>query len=146
MVSPTANAKIKYNNKLMLDVHINTIKGFMYDVILHAPQDNDGVVSLKVNFAKAVVWLESAHASKREFNLSNINTTSSNLAKEIIGHIGSIVRGDEQFLPPALIVGWTETGRYVKAEYTETSRLNPVTKQQEKNITFKFYYHQPKIW
>ena len=71
-LTSTAYAKITYKEKKFEDVHLNTVKGFLYELTHHGNTQN--LPNVKVFLPKAtraLVWLTNIHTNPKIFKLKN---------------------------------------------------------------------------
>ena len=134
-----AEAKITYNNSALNDLHINTIKGLLYDIAhsegvvrRHTP-NKEQIQKLLPQFSKAIVWLIKYHNSSTTYKLENMSNEEAKLIKGVVATITDVIQGKY----PGLLVEkaldhWTKIGSRLIAEYKVNSN-NTTSK-----ITWKF--------
>lgn len=133
----TADAKVYYQDNLLRDVQVNTVKGFCYDVSYSVNEPS--IVSWRPVFAKSLVWLDKLHADSKDYHLEKIKGTESKTIRDAIDMIIQVFEGKYPNIPPDVAAHhWVTTGRRVIIEYSETSVVNPKTKKEEKRIVWKF--------
>lgn len=152
-LSATANAKVQWNNKLMGDMHANTIKGFLYDVS-HSPMTNGRMILWRPTFAKALVWLNRAHADKKLYILENCKKKKetkleASIILDAIGAIADVVRRkvphfktDEEI--NAALVRWTTLGKKVVVSYNKKDVITNGKRETKIKWVFKLNVKKTK--
>ena len=133
----TADAKVYYQGNVLRDIQVETVKGFCYDVSYSV--NEPAVISWRPIFAKSLVWLDKLHADSKDHHLEKIKGTESKTIRDVIDMIIQVLDGKYPNIPPDVAMHrWVTTGRRVIVEYSETTRVNPKTQKEEKNIVWKF--------
>jgi hypothetical protein len=139
----TAQAEVTYKGKVFEDVHVYTIKGFLYDVIntdnkTKEQQREHEVVMPKI--VKALVWFSKHHADKKVYKLEDFKHDSAFAIKEAVDNLVKVAEGEYKGFPAeAALESWLKTGQRVVLGYKEKTTINPVTNKKEKRtiVTFK---------
>ena len=115
----TAQAKVSYGTRVLSEVHVQGIKGFLYDVVTENPR-RDLVIRLKPKFASAIVWLDESFASRQEFKIKELATSNENaeIISEAITHITKVAQGNSSLPAEATIERWVSLGQRVEASYS----------------------------
>ena len=117
LFSTTAQAKIVFNGRAMQDVHLNTIKGFLYEVY----EQTNVVVKREVGirFARTIQWLETTHKSKSAYTLSSKSKDpSAQLVLSAMNQITQVLSEHKNF-GDVLLKKWFLVGRQVQSNYKE---------------------------
>tara|TARA_A100001515_G_C4550568_1_gene203272 strand:- start:76 stop:624 length:549 start_codon:yes stop_codon:yes gene_type:complete len=116
----SAEAKVSYGDRTLNEIHIQGIKGFLYDVVTDNPR-RDLVVQLKPKFTRAIVWLDESFASRQEFKIKELAATNENaeIVAEAIKHISNVAQGNSTLPAEATLERWVSLGQRVIANYTE---------------------------
>ena len=80
-----AQAKVTYNNTILQDMHMNTIKGLLYDTVNsqeYKKEEKKELEEAKLGFTKAIVWLTKHHNDKAIYKLTG-GTISGHTLKHI---------------------------------------------------------------
>jgi hypothetical protein len=104
----------------MEDLHIDTIKGHLYETSRIAKES--GRKDRSDLFARSVTWLEKLHKSKKTFDISKISKEEAKVIKASVYFISRVEAGD--FVPqimPATIGIWIEIGRIIVVDKSKNS-------------------------
>jgi hypothetical protein len=120
--APTVQAKVLYGNSYMSDMHLNTIKGMLYDMTHNGGASDEAnreeTQKNLLNFSKAIVWLTSRHNDSAVYKLEKLHNEEARLIKDIIAVIGDVLEGKYEGFPVELAMQrWTSLGSNVIAEY-----------------------------
>lgn len=131
LFSTIAQAKIVYNSRTMQDIHLNTIKGYLYEVY-----EKTNVIVKKttgVQFARTIQWLNNAQKSKKIYTISpKSEDLSALLVLSAMKQITQIINDYEEF-GEALLRKWHKVGKKVQSSY----------KEKEGKITWKLVLQPP---
>jgi len=119
-IATTANAKLTMNGAKLEDLHIDTIKGHLYEST--RLQKEQGLKDNSDLFARSTEWMEKLHKSEKTFEIGNISQKEAKVLAASIFFISRVERGE--FVPkimPATIGVWIELGRLVVIEKGENS-------------------------
>ena len=116
-----AQAKISYNSAVLTDMHLNTIKGLLYDLAHpeNAEEANEeNIQQLLPKFSKTIVWLTNHHNSSRTYRLERMQNEESEIIKNMITTIADLMQGQYSGFPvERAMYRWTVMGSRVLAEY-----------------------------
>jgi len=120
-LSVPAQAKLFYNDKELVDFHISSIKGFLYDLV----QTQEIAIKKQIiaKFARTIVWLEKKHRDEKKHELKKNKTKDKNVIEDIklikasIKYLALIQKGEDPDISPKVIEYWAKRGRRVVAEY-----------------------------
>jgi hypothetical protein len=145
-LSATANAKVQWNKKVMGDMHVNTIKGFLYDVS-HSTTSHQRLVLYRPQFAKALVWLNRVHADKKfhvlekckEAKETNIQAS---IVLDAIGAISDLVMKKVPHFQTTEKINealerWRVMGKQVVVSYSEQNEIVKGKRKTKVKWTFK---------
>lgn len=107
-----ANAKITVFDTPLVDMHIATVKGQLFDSTKLAK--NSGKKDYSDLFARAIDWLQKAHKSKKIFELSNLENQEAEVILASVYFISKVEKGE--YVPnimPSAIGIWEELGKLV---------------------------------
>ncbi len=139
-LTSSAYAKVTYKEKKFEDAHLNTVKGFLYELTHHGNAQN--LPNIKVFLPKvtrAIVWLTKVHNDPKTFKLESFKTEEAQIMKEAIINISDIASGKYPDFPiEQALARWYELGAQVVIEYKEKSVNNPLTGKVEKQVNWKF--------
>ena len=121
-----AEAKVLYNNSVLTDLHLNTIKGLLYDMTHPEKVDEknkESIQQLLPKLSKAVVWLTNCHNSSTTYKLERIHSEESKIIKETITTIADVLQGKYSGFPVEKAMHrWTVLGSRVLVEYQIISK------------------------
>ena len=129
-----AEAKISYNNTILTDMHLNTIKGMLYDLVHSedAEEADEKTTQLLPKYSKAIVWLINHHNNPRTYRLERANSEEAEVIKHVIAIITDLMQGRFSGFPvESAMYRWTSLGSRVLAEYQVNSD-GPVPQTQWK--------------
>jgi len=133
-----AQAKVYHKGRVLVDMQISTIKGLLYDI---SHNNIDKAVELKFQpiCAKALTWLDKAHASKEKIELTKTKKVEGKLINEAVTVIVEVIQDKFPNLPAGIAIPrWTRLGKRVIVEYSEKIVYDPVTKSKKKQVKWKF--------
>ena len=152
-LTTAAHAKVTLNNTVMTGDHLSVIKGLLYD-ITHTPDAKKDKKTAEIlpKFARAIVWINNCHFSKKVYKLEKISTEDADLIKHAVKIITDIQDGKYPGVPPDIALQrWHSLGERVVAQYTKkkeqvTWKFNLLPeKSQTKNLVFKHTAEVVKI-
>jgi hypothetical protein len=117
-----AQAKVTYNNSIVADIHLNTIKGLLYNLTHpeYAITDTEKqeIQVLLPKFSKAVVWLMARHNSATSYRLERLRNEEAKTVMHAITMIVDLVQGKYPGIPTErALARWTRIGSRVQASY-----------------------------
>ena len=117
-----AQAKVKYNDNVMAEIHINIIKGLLYDIshpeAASSEDEKKKAQRLLPGFSKAIVWLEKCHKDTIVYKLEKINNEEAKVIKYSIAVINDVVNGKYPGIPiQKTMVRWDGLGSRIIVEY-----------------------------
>tara|TARA_R110002110_G_scaffold26039_2_gene96180 strand:+ start:539 stop:937 length:399 start_codon:yes stop_codon:yes gene_type:complete len=111
-MATTANAKLIVSGAVLEDLHIDTIKGHLYESTrLRAEQGKPDTSDI---FARSIEWMNKLHKSEKTFDIGKISQKEAKVITASIYFISRVEKGE--YVPnimPATIGVWIEIGRLV---------------------------------
>ena len=143
-----AQAKVTYNNTILQDMHMNTIKGLLYDTVNsqeYKKEEKKELEEAKLGFTKAIVWLTKHHNDKAIYKLEKMTSIEAKLVQEVVLIINQVVQGEYPGFPvEEALSRWTNLGSRVVAEYGKVNgktswklELQP-QKSQTQNLVLQY--------
>lgn len=139
----TAQAKVTYKGKVFEDVHVYTIKGFLYDVVNVENKTKEQQRAHDVGMpkiVKALIWFSEHHADKKVYKLEAFEHDAAHTIKEAVDNLVQVAEGKYEGFPAEVALeSWLKTGQRVVLNYKEKTVINPVTNKREQRafVTFK---------
>jgi hypothetical protein len=131
LITLPVSSKVIIYGANMEDLHVDTIKGHLYETSRIAKES--GRKDRSDLFARSVTWLEKLHKSKKTFDISNINKEEAKVIKASVYFISRVEAGD--FIPqlmPATIGIWIEIGRIIVVDKSKSSWKLKTKKKRHK--------------
>ena len=125
-----AHAKVTLNNSVMDEIHLNTIKGMLYD-ITHSEEAKKDVKTKVIlpNAARAIAWVNECYTSKKIYKLEKIKTDNAKIILHAIKIITNVTNGQYPGLPiNEVMIMWRDLGSRVIIQHVA----------KEGRITWKF--------
>ena len=141
-IASSAHAKVTYRGKELKAPQVQTIKGYMYDVV-HIDTKTEKELREHTLFmpkiVKALIWLDKCHASKKTYELNKHDTDNSFVIKKAIDDIVDIATGKYPNFPVEVALEtWFKTGTRAVLVYKEEVVTNPTTKKKETRVVATF--------
>ena len=118
-IPTTSMAKVTFDGKPVKQLHANTVKGLLLDVL---KENNDKKNEYGPKFAKAMLWLDNVIKDNRKtFELSKLDTESSRVIRNGIVMITKFIKhsGYSDEVIDSQLNHWVRNGIKIIIEYTE---------------------------
>ena len=131
----SAQAKVTSNKKLLHELHVLTIKGFLYEML--ESQETSIKKQVAPKFARAIVWFEKIHKHKKTYEIWELKTEDASLIKGSIRYISDMASGDHggnKVQIEDMLNRWYIMGKHLVAEY----------KEKKGKVSWKLEVQEPK--
>lgn len=131
----SANARIVYDGAEMKDVHLNLLKGYLYEAVVKGDFDDE----MKGKTAEMLVWATKLLVHKEVFDLTNGKDDLSRLFKAAVLDINDFFRNPKVSKQEKTIrsQGWIENGKKLIVRFTRITLKSRSTGKETTKIDWE---------